>query len=81
MNINPSWTYKDIIKNLRTLRLQYEELITSFLYLHDQINFIRETRDTIYALPIEEFEKDRVWEYMNGDISPIDAFILFRILN
>ena len=81
MNINPNWNFKEISRNLRTLRHDYERVLASFSYIREENAFILETRNQIYALPIQEFEKDRVWEYMNGDISPIDAFILFRILN
>lgn len=79
MNINPSWNYKEVSRNLKALRHEYESVLTSFSYICDENTFILETRNQIYALPIEEFEKDRVWEYMNGDLSAIDAIILFRI--
>lgn len=80
MNINPSWNYKDIVANIRTLRLQYNEVLTSFNYVRDENSFIKKTRDSLYALHIEGFQKDRIWEYMNGYLSSIEIFILFGFL-
>lgn len=77
MIINPSWNYSEIVKNIRTLKLRYEELLTSFLYIRDENNFIRKTRDSLYSMNLEEFQKDRIWEYMNGYLSPFDTFVFF----
>ena len=80
MYIDPRWDYKEAIKNLRTLKIQYDEFLMSFFTIKEKNKFIKETRDSIYSLLIEEFQKDRIWEYMNGDILPLEAFVLFRIL-
>lgn len=80
MNMNPSWNYKDIIMNIRTLKLSYEERLTSFSYVCDENNFIRKTRDNLYSLNLEEFQKDRVWEYMNGYLSQFDILMFFGFL-
>jgi len=77
MYINPLWSYKDLVSNLKALRSQYEEILASFNILHDRSNFIRETRTNLYSLSIKEFEKDNVWEYMNGYLSPIAIVMIF----
>ena len=77
MIINPGWNYKEIVANLRTLKLSYMDRLTSFFYLRDENNFIKATRDNLYAMQLEEFQKDRIWEYMNGDLSSFDTFVLF----
>lgn len=77
MYINPTWNYNQIVANIRTLRLQYNEVLTSFDYVREQNKFIKATRDNLYAMNLEEFEKDRIWEYMNGYLSSIDTFMLF----
>ena len=77
MHINSSWNYKDIIANIRTLKLSYLERLTSFFYVTQQNKFVKATRDSLYALHIEEFQKDRIWEYMNGYLSPVETFIYF----
>lgn len=77
MYINPTWNYNQIVANIRTLRLQYEEVLASFSYIRDENNFIKQTRDNLYSMNLEEFEKDRIWEYMNGYLSSFDTFTLF----
>lgn len=79
MRINPSWNYKDIVANIRTLKLSYLERLTSFFYVTQENQFIKATRDSLYALHIEEFQKDRIWEYMNGYLSPVEIFIYFGL--
>lgn len=77
MYINPSWNYRDVIVNIRALKLSYEERLTSFLVLKQQNDFIRETRNALYSLNFEEFKKDRIWEYMNGYLTPWEAISIF----
>lgn len=66
MFINPNLNYYQIIANIWTLTLEYNECLASFSNLRKKNEFIRETRDTIYALDLHEFEKDHIWELMNG---------------
>ena len=77
MIINPFWNYSEIVKNIRTLRHNYERVLASFSFIRDENNFIRETRDSLYAMQLEEFQKDRIWEYMNRYLSPFDTFVFF----
>ena len=77
MIINPSWNYSEIIKNIRTLRHDYERVLASFSYVLDENKFIRETRDSLYAMNLEEFQKDRIWEYMNGYLSSLEIIVFF----
>lgn len=81
MYINPAWNYNQIIANIRTLKVSYQEILTSFSYVRDENNFIRTTRNSLYAMNLEEFQKDRIWEYMNGYLSSTDTFILFGFLD
>ena len=81
MYINPTWNYNQIVANIKTLRLQYEEVLASFSYIRDRNNFIKQTRDNLYTINLEEFEKDRIWEYMNGYLSSMDTFLLFGFLD
>ena len=67
LNINPNWTYKDMVKNVRALRTQYEGILCSFSYFHkhDKVKFIKETRKKFYSLGYDDYRKNIVWEYMN----------------
>ena len=77
MIINPSWNYSEIVKNIRTLRRDYERVLASFSFVLDENNFIRQTRNSLYAMQLEEFQKDRIWEYMNGYLSSLEIIVFF----
>lgn len=66
--INPNWTFKDVVNNLKALRLKYEGVLASFscYEIKDKINFKRNLRNSFYALDFEEWKKDKIWDYMNG---------------
>lgn len=67
LNINPQWSFKELVDNLWTLRDEYDRLLASFSYfdLHEKVTFLRNTRDAIYSLNFEEYKKDKVWSYFN----------------
>lgn len=67
LEINPSWTFKETVAHLKTLREQYEGILSSFYYLElpRLVEFKRNVRNSFYALNIEEYEKDKIWNYMN----------------
>lgn len=79
MNINPSWKYNEVVDNLRALKNQYQEILTSFLYVRDKIKFIRDIKDQLYALKFDENKIDHIWEYMNNDLDSFACWVLFKI--
>ena len=79
MIINPDWCYKDYVKNIRTLKNSYVELLASFFNIREENNFIRTTRDNLYASNLEEYQKDRIWEYMNDYLTRFDILVFFGI--
>lgn len=66
--INPDWTFKEVVDNLKALRLKYERVLASFYYfdLRMVVEFKRNTRNKFYELKLQEWEKDKIWNYMNG---------------
>lgn len=64
-----SWTFKEAVKNIRALRLKYDEVLASFSIFEqkEKVEFIRSTRDLFYSLKLKEWEKDKLWCYMNKD--------------
>ena len=66
--INPEWTFKEIVDNIKTLKLEYEKVLASFSYfeLKDKVDFERNTRNSFYSMNLKEWEIDKLWEYMNG---------------
>ena len=67
MIVDTGWTFKDIIEKAKAVKLQYEEVLSSFsnFQLKEKNIFKKELRDTVYSLNIEGYKKDRFWEYIN----------------
>lgn len=74
--INPNWTFKQVVSNIRALKSQYEEVLCSFSYFEIKCvaEFRRNTRNQFYALNIYEWQADKLWDYMNG-FCPFTDFI------
>ena len=70
--INPNWTFRELVKNAKSLKREYVFCLDffSYHYTYEELKYknsiIRETKNKIYALDMEEWKKDKVWEYMNG---------------
>lgn len=68
LKINPNWTFKDIVNEIKALKLEYEGVLASFscYEIKDKIKFKRNLRNSFYALGFDEWKKDKLWNYMNG---------------
>ena len=68
LEINPNWNFKEVVEHLKALKCEYEDILRFFHYydLHAQVEFKRNTRNKFYALKLQEWEKDKIWNYMNG---------------
>lgn len=69
--VDPTWTYRQAVNNLKTLRLQYREVLASFSLWETKewASFIRTTRNKFYTLNLIEWQIDNLWRYMNGYMS------------
>jgi len=67
LDINPNWSFKELVEHIWALRDEFDRLLTSFSYfdLHKKVTFLRNTRNAIYSLPFEEWRKDKIWDYFN----------------
>lgn len=54
----------EIVMICEALRAEYIGFLSPFF----DIEKVRFYRDMIYSLPFEEWRRDRLWEYLNGDI-------------
>lgn len=54
----------DIIEYVRVLKTEYQKSLALFF----DGKTIRKWRAKIYAFEIEEWKKERIWEFMNGDV-------------
>lgn len=64
---DPSWTYRQLSLNLKTLRNQYRDILASFSYFQtkEMVAFKRQIKKTIYSYPFQEFLCNFAWEYLN----------------
>ena len=60
-------TFRQFVENCEALKSQYEEVLSPFF----NVQLVRCWKKMIYGLNIEEWKKDRLWEYLNDDI-PIE---------
>lgn len=69
LEIDPSWTYRQATLNIKALKQQYEGVLSSFSLFQakEWADFIISTRDQFYALHLLEWQKDNLWNYMNGN--------------
>lgn len=68
IKINLDWTFGEVVENLQALKLQYEEVLASFYYLQlkEAVSKKREIKKMFYSFNLKEWQKDKIWEYMNG---------------
>ena len=67
LDINPEWTFSEVVEHIKALRDNYEQFLALFSYfdLHEEVEFKRRTRDAFYRLNLLEWQKDKLWNYMN----------------
>ena len=68
IKINLDWTFGEVVENLQALKLQYEEVLASFYYfdLKKAVSKKREIKKIFYSFKLKDWQKDKIWEYMNG---------------
>ena len=73
-------SFKSLVYNAKTIKTYYLGLLSSFSMYE-----IRKKRETIYNFKkdlyklgkyMDEWKVDKIWEYLNDDISYIDLFML-----
>lgn len=76
--IDVNWSFSEAVNNIKAIRDKYTGLLSSFsIYEAKQRGVvIHEIRSEIYELKFEEWKKDKLWEFMNGDI----PYILLKSL-
>ena len=78
MEVNVLWNFTDMMKKIPTLKQEYIRILASFSIYEgkEKRNYIHETRSKIYSLNLLEKQKDKLWEFMNGDIP---YFLLYSV--
>lgn len=67
IDINPDWTFKEVVDNIKTIKILYKGVLSSFSHfeLKKEIDFKQQTRDSVYALKMQDWKKGIIWDYMN----------------
>ena len=58
-------SFREIVLNIETLKASYNVALMSFLNSEK----LKLWKELIYSFNIREWQKDRLWEYLNNDIS------------
>ena len=70
LHIDTNWSFKTIILHIENIKEEFIGKLASFSYfhLHEKVLFIKDIRNSIYSLPILEWQCDKIWEYLNDNI-------------
>ena len=79
MNIDVFWSFEEAVNNIKALKQEYHDVLASFsIYeVKEKAEYIKTLRKEIYKLEISEWKKDKLWEFMNGDV-PYSMLLSFR---
>ena len=69
--VNPNWTYRESVEHIRTLKDEYQGVLSSFSLWErrEWANFIILTKRKFYSLKLLEWQQDNLWKFMNGYMS------------
>ena len=74
MDVNKDWTYKEALYFIDLVKEKYEDITRSFYVVKQKRTLFEKAykiKKDIYALNFEDWRKDKLWEYINGDIEYI----------
>ena len=69
MEIDENITFKKLVYKLNKIRHEYDRVLCLFkcYEVKERIKYRKETRDKIFSLKIEYWQKERCWDYINHD--------------
>ena len=79
LNLDPNWKFKEIKENIEVLVSQYNGILASFSIYErkKKIENLRFLKNQVYSLSnILLWQKDRLWEVLNGDFDILSFKIL-----
>ena len=70
LGIPEPYTFKLIVSNLKAIKCNYTSILLSFFpfELHAKVICLKQIHDLFYSLSLEEWQIDRIWEFLNNDI-------------
>lgn len=75
--VNKKWNYKESLYFIDAIKKHYEDIMLSFSILGGNYKTFEkayEIKKGIYSLEFEEWKKDKLWEYINGDVEYIQLW-------
>lgn len=68
--IDENWDFKEIVENAKMLKEKYNIFLTSFYFfeIKERNNYIKNVKNKIYNLNIICWKRDKIWNYLNGDL-------------
>ena len=68
--LSANWKFKDIQDNIEAIKTQYEDILSSFSYvqLKERGIMLHKIRRQVFDYGnIQYWQRERLWEVMNGD--------------
>ena len=68
ININPEWTYKEVIEHIKDYKAEYQGVLSAFnmWQTKEWADYIITTRNKFYSLNLMEWQIEFLWKYMNN---------------
>lgn len=65
-------TFKELVIKIEAMKSQYKRVLSLFscgFDIKDKVRYIKNTKTKMYSLDIDTWKIDRLWDYMNDNIS------------
>lgn len=68
--IDENWDFEEIVENAKMLKEKYNIFLTSFYFfeIKERNNYIKNVKNKIYNLNIIYWKRDKIWNFLNGDM-------------
>lgn len=79
MQVNHNWSFKESVIFIDGIKATYEDTMLFFYLTRNKkrvLDQARKIKESIYNLKFEEWKRDKLWEYINGDIARNDLWDL-----
>lgn len=85
MIIVKSWSFKELVDNLKMLKQEYDFCLAFFSLQEEgtkeRKEYRKKVRDMFYAIELKEWQIDIAWEYMNDYIIYPELIHILRIID
>lgn len=70
LNIDPNWSFEQIVEHLDQIKDDVWKVLNSYTYfqIQQKNNFQKSLRNQICSLNLKEWQTERIYEFIFGDI-------------